>query len=194
MSTVLWLQKERRQKFIFGDILKLTKSTESGSGYTSSWNGSRIRVRIRTKISRIRNTGLWYTSMTFFKILFCRHRILMVSTTCNTRFLNIVIRPRYSTVKHFRACSASDVIVSLYAQPAIKYPLMLNQRWNLFRVCSAYFECRVWNGLGFLPMLSMLENCLLVGWACAQNLLLVGWACMKIGYSLAEHVRKLVTC
>jgi len=27
-----------------------------------------------------------------------------------------------------------------------------------------------------------------------ENRLLIGWACVKIGYSLVEHLRKLVTC
>ncbi len=75
------------------------------------------------------------------------------------------IRPRYSTFKHFRVCSASDEIHSAYAQPAIKFvprmlsmdlhvktvhilplaeiarkfvPRMLSVRWNRFLVCS---EC-----------------------------------------------------
>jgi hypothetical protein len=77
------------------------------------------------------------------------------------------IRPRYSTFKHFRACSvcsACDEISSPYAQCAIKFvlrmlsmdgtckkvhilplaeharkfvPSMLSMRWNRFRVCSA---------------------------------------------------------
>ncbi len=61
-----------------------------------------------------------------------------------------LIRPRYSTFKHFCVSSASDEIVSSYAQPAMKYfPHMLSQRWNLFHVCSAYFEWWFWNGLWF---------------------------------------------
>jgi hypothetical protein len=37
------------------------------------------------------------------------------------------IRPRYSTFKHFRICSASDEIHSVNAQPAIKFvPRMLS--------------------------------------------------------------------
>ncbi len=74
------------------------------------------------------------------------------------------IRPRYSTFKHFRACSACNEIGSQYAQCAIKFvprmlsmdctsknvhisplaeharkfvPRMLSMRWNRFRVCSA---------------------------------------------------------
>ncbi len=39
------------------------------------------------------------------------------------------IRPKYSTFKHFRVCSASDEIHSQYAQPAIKFvPRMLSVR------------------------------------------------------------------
>ncbi len=74
------------------------------------------------------------------------------------------IRQRYSTFKHFRACSACDEIGSAYAQHAMKFvprmlsmyctcktvhilqlaeharkfvPRMLSVRWNRFRVCSA---------------------------------------------------------
>ncbi len=93
---------------------------------------------------------------------------------------------------------------------------MLSQRWNSFHVCSAYFKWWFWNRLWFPLMLSMRENWLLIGWACArigysmaehaQKWLVVGWACARIGYSmaeqwactkngqsLAEHARKLVT-
>ncbi len=76
-----------------------------------------------------------------------------------------LIRPRYSTYKHFSACSACDEISSPYAQCAIKFvprmlsmyctcknvhilplaehtrtfvPRMLSMRWNRFRVCSEY--------------------------------------------------------
>ncbi len=49
--------------------------------------------------------------------------------------------PRYSTLKHFRACSASDENISLYAQPAMKcLPRMLSQRWNSFCLCLAYLK------------------------------------------------------
>ncbi len=49
------------------------------------------------------------------------------------------IRPRYSTFKHFRACSACDELGSQYAQHAMKLvPRMLSVRWNSFRVCSAW--------------------------------------------------------
>jgi hypothetical protein len=74
------------------------------------------------------------------------------------------IRPRYSTFKHFCACSACNEIGSAYAQCVIKFvlgmlsmdctcknvhilplaeharkfvPCMLSMQWNRFRVCSA---------------------------------------------------------
>jgi hypothetical protein len=48
-------------------------------------------------------------------------------------------RPRYSTFKHFRPCSACDEIGSAYAQHAMKFvPRMLSVRLNSFRVCSAW--------------------------------------------------------
>ncbi len=74
-----------------------------------------------------------------------------------------LIRPRYSTFKHFRACSACDETRSAYAQCAMKFvprmlsiilhvktvhilplaehtrkfiPRMLSVRWNRFLVCS----------------------------------------------------------
>ncbi len=51
------------------------------------------------------------------------------------------IRPRYSTFKHFRACSACDEIGSAYAQHAKKFvPRMLSVQYNSFRVCSARIE------------------------------------------------------
>jgi hypothetical protein len=50
---------------------------------------------------------------------------------------SLSIRPRYSTFKHFRACSACDEIGSAY-QHAMKFvPHMFSVRWNWFRVCSA---------------------------------------------------------
>ncbi len=41
--------------------------------------------------------------------------------------------------------------------------------------------------------LSMRENWLLEGWACAKNGLLYGWAYAKIGSLLPEHAKKLLT-
>ncbi len=82
-----------------------------------------------------------------------------------------LIRSRYSTLKHFRACSAWDEISSAYAQHAIKLvPRMLSMRWNSFRVCWAHFDDSEM-GRDF-PLY---------------------WAYSEIGYSLAEHMRKLVT-
>ncbi len=76
--------------------------------------------------------------MKFFFYFFCRNQNHMVPRACYTRFLNS-IRPRYSTFKHFRACSACDEIGSAYAQHEMKFvPRMLSVRWNLFRVCSAW--------------------------------------------------------
>jgi hypothetical protein len=52
----------------------------------------------------------------------------MVPRACNTRFLKKnLIRLRYSTVKHFRVCSASGEIRSAYGQCAMKFiPRMLS--------------------------------------------------------------------
>ncbi len=114
----------------------------------------------------------------------------MVSRACNKRFLkSYSIRPKFSTFEHFRACAASDEIVSSDAQPAMKsFPRMLSQEWNTFRVCSAYFEM----GCDFLLCWACAKICYSLA-EHARNWLLVGWACSKIGYSLVEHARKLVT-
>jgi hypothetical protein len=115
-----------------------------------------------------------------------------------------MICPKYSTFNNFRAWTASNEIHSTYAQRAMKQiPRLLNQRWNSFRVCSAYFEWWFWNGLWLPLMLRMREIWLLVDWTCAkigyllaeqvrmcEKWLFVGWACAKIVYSVAEHTRK----
>ncbi len=64
------------------------------------------------------------------------------------------IRPRYSTFKHFRACSACDEIRSTYAQCAIKFvPRMLSMYctckncshftagWVCAEIRSSYAQC-----------------------------------------------------
>jgi len=52
------------------------------------------------------------------------------------------IRPRYSSFKHFRACSACDEIGSAYAQHAIKsFPRMLSMRIKLQR----FLNLRYWS-------------------------------------------------
>ncbi len=78
---------------------------------------------------------------------------------------------------HFLVCSASDEMLSVYAQPMMKFvPRMLSIFWMMFLkwvVISSYAE-NSW--------LSMRGNWLLVGLACAET-----------GYSLAGHTQKLVT-
>ncbi len=71
---------------------------------------------------------------------------------------------------YFLVWSANDEMRSSYAQPAMKFvPGMLSIFWMMFLKWVV------------IPlMLSMREN-----W------LLLGWACLEIGYSLAEHLRKL---
>ncbi len=109
----------------------------------------------------------------------------MVSRACNVRFFwkSFSNRPRYSTFKHFRAFSASDEIVSSYAQPAIKlFHRMQSQRWNLFCICSASDEiCS-----------AFAQHILNVDFEMGWDFPLY-WACAKIGYSVAEHAWKLVT-
>ncbi len=75
-------------------------------------------------------TQKWYLLKYFLR----RDRIIMDSRACNTRFLKIFsIRPRYSTFKSFRVGSASDEIVSSYAQPEMKHvPCMLSRCMLLF--------------------------------------------------------------
>jgi hypothetical protein len=89
------------------------------------------------------------------------------------------IRPRYSTFKHFRACSACDEIGSQFAQHAMKLvPRMLSVRWNLFRVCSAWIvHVKMFK---FYHWLSMRGNSFLI---CS--------ACDEIGSAYAQHAKKL---
>ncbi len=82
------------------------------------------------------------------------------------------IRPRFSTFKHFRACSASDET----------FPCMLSQLWNAFRVCSASDEIV----LHMLNIFWMMSLKWVVISSSAEHV-------RKIGYSLAEHAWKLVT-
>jgi hypothetical protein len=105
----------------------------------------------------------------------------MVSKACYKRLWNLIKFGRNIQILNFPtlgecacACvgSASDEIVSAFAQPAMKFvPRMLSFFWMM-----------VWNGLLLLRMLIMCENWLLDSWACA-----------KTGYLLAEHAWKLVT-
>jgi hypothetical protein len=74
------------------------------------------------------------------------------------------VLPRYSTLKNFRVCS------------------LFSQRWNPFRVCSASDEIRSAYAQHILNDESEMGCDLLFCWAYAE-----------IGYSLAEHTRKLVT-
>ena len=103
------------------------------------------------------------------------------------------IRTRYSTFKHFCACSASDEIHSRFAQPRMKFvprmisidctcktvhilplaeharkfvPRMLSVRWNSFRVCSVCEKICSANAQHGCTC----KNCshFTAGWACAK--------------------------
>ncbi len=118
-----------------------------------------------------------------FKYYFCRNRILMDSRAFWDFWKTYSIRLKYSTFKHFCVCSASNEIVSLNSQLAMKYvPRLLPPAIKFLPRMFSIFSMMIWNGLYFPLMLSMCKN-----W------LLISWACVTIGYSLAELVRKLVT-
>ncbi len=100
----------------------------------------------------------------FCWIYFCRNQTIWSQGPVTRDFWKLYsIRPRYSTFKHFRACSACDKIGSVYAKHAMKFvlrmlsinlhvktvhilplaehalkfvPRMLSVRWNRFLVCS----------------------------------------------------------
>jgi hypothetical protein len=95
----------------------------------------------------------------------------MVPRACNTRILKIIFR--YSTFKHFCVCSA-----------AMKsFSRILSQWWNAFCVCSASDEIRS----------TYAQHILNDVFEMGSDFLLC-WACTKIGFLLAEHAWKLVTC
>jgi hypothetical protein len=76
------------------------------------------------------------------------------------------MRPRYSTIKHFRVCSASYEIHSTYAQ-------------HILNEVFVYAEH---------------ARKLVTRWLSMHgNWLLIGIADLEIGYSLAEHTRIVVT-
>ncbi len=68
--------------------------------------------------------------MKFFLTFFAETESLWSQGPITQDFLkSYSIRPRYSTFKHFRACSARDEIGSQYAQHAMKLvPRMLSVR------------------------------------------------------------------
>jgi hypothetical protein len=75
--------------------------------------------------------GTHCTSMTFFFYFFGKNRNLIWFQGPVARDFrkSYSIRPRYLTFKHFRECSASNEIHSVYAQPVMKLVLrMLNVR------------------------------------------------------------------
>ena len=116
-----------------------------------------------------------------FFYIFCRNRNLMVPRACNTRFLKIVFdRPRYSTFKHFCACSACDEIGSQYAQHAIKFvPRMLSMDCTCKNV---HILPLAEHARKFVPrMLSM-----------QWNLFLVYSVCDKIVSAYAQHVHAII--
>ncbi len=83
-----------------------------------------VRTLILEKI--LKGTQAW----NFFFDFFCRNRNHMVKGPVTRDFWkSYSIRPRYSTFKHFRACSACDEIGSAYSQHAMKFvPRMLSVR------------------------------------------------------------------
>ncbi len=71
---------------------------------------------------------------------------------------------------------------------------MLSQRWNHFLICFASDEM---HSLYAQPAMKFVPRMLRIFWmmflSIRKNWLLVCPACVEIGYSLAEHARKLVT-
>ncbi len=80
------------------------------------------------------------------------------------------IRPRYSTFKHFRLCSATD---------EISIPRMFSQQWNSFRLCSVCDEIR----FKYAQHGCTCKNC---------SPFTTGWACGKIRSSYAQCAMKSV--
>ncbi len=128
-------------------------------------------------------------------LTFCRNWNLMVPGACNTRFLTIIFDwPRYSTYKHFGACSASDEIISLFAQPAMKsFPRMLSQRWNAFHECSAIDEIRTIPCVHSIFWMMFLKRVVISCYAEHAPKLVIRWLSMHGNWLLVDHVRKLVT-
>ncbi len=87
------------------------------------------------KLCMVKGTQAWI----FLKNFLAETEILWSQGTLTRDFWkSYSIRPRYSTFKYFRVCSASDEIHSGHAQPAMKFVWrMLSVWWNLFRFCSA---------------------------------------------------------
>jgi hypothetical protein len=77
-----------------------------------------------TKILDFKGTQAW----NFFKTFFAETETLWSQGPVTQDFWkSYLIRPRYSTFKHFRACSECDEIGSQYAQYAMKLvPSMLS--------------------------------------------------------------------
>jgi hypothetical protein len=115
----------------------------------------------------------------------------MVSKACYTRLWNRIKfggdiqNLNISTLAECAfACvgSASDEIVSAFAQPAMKcIPRMLSLFWMM-----------VLKWVVITPYADHVRKLVIRLLSMRKNGLLVGRACMKIGYSLAQHPKKLV--
>ncbi len=77
--------------------------------------------------------------MKFFKILFAETESFWSQGPVTQNFeKSYSIQLRKSTFKHFHVCSASDEIVSAYAQPAMKcFPRML----SIFNYVVTFYNC-----------------------------------------------------
>ncbi len=122
---------------------------------------SKERTFLRAADSHyVKGTQAWNFFLTFFAET---ETIWSQGPVTRDFWKSCSIRPRYSTFKHFRVCSASDEIRSAYAQCAMKFvprmlsinlhvktvhilplaehtrkfiPRMLSVRWNHYLVCS----------------------------------------------------------
>jgi hypothetical protein len=114
--------------------------------------------------------------MTFSKIdFFAETESLWPQGPATRDFWNsYLIWPKYSTFNNFRVWTASNEIY---------IPRMLSERWNKFRVYVISGEIRS----------SYAQHILNDDFEMGCDFPLC-WEFAKIGYSLTEHARKLVTC
>ncbi len=136
------------------------------------------RRLLRICISQFKGTQAWH----FFNTFFAETETIWSQGPVTRDFWkSYSIRPRYSTLKHFHACSACDEIGSAYAQHAMKkfVPRML----SMYCTCkNVHILQLAEHARKFVPRM------LSVWW----NRFRVCWACDKIVSEYAQHMHAII--
>ncbi len=151
------------------------RATEQQRGLETKWfcvfnlGGS-----LSTQAAIVKGTQVW----NFFLTFFAETETIWSQGPITWDFWKLYsIRPRYSTFKHFRACSACDEIRSAYAQCAIKF---------VPRMLSMYCTCKT------VHILQLAEHARKFVPRMLWNWFRVCWACDKIVSAYAQHTHAII--